>query len=453
MGTGSVPGSNSYLRVCITDSSGQLVWSFICGEVPWTVDNGYVWCRSRGLKLYSELSLGSVGEVDNSPSIKLKDISCNRYENESILDCDYSTTTEPCQLLHGVACQFCSSDSDCNDPGTCRSEPGQCDCINACGERGFCDFGRCECKYPFYGAGCEKKECTSTCLNQGSCIDDGSCLCASGYHGDACQSKLCQPVCENGAECLDNGVCSCTDPFYGESCKHSMCQPPCLNGECLSNGTCHCQSLYHGDTCQFKLCVATCLNGGICNYTSGLCECVSMYYGNSCQLYNCTDCDVRIIPPQNNQTLIIISVTTAVCIITLLIVILIASLCVIAVVNTKQSKPPIDAKNLGLKNLKDPVKQPEEPLYEYLDGSNIDQLKSVVVTTPFGESYTSNVYEYIQYTSAGTYLEVPSGNTYNNIDTHHYAKPMAISSPGITSDRNTEAYVKMYSLSSGSSMK
>ena len=61
---------NSYIQVCYQNNEGNLEWVFICGELLngnlWAYDNAYVWCRSRGLKLFSEMSLGSISELKTS---------------------------------------------------------------------------------------------------------------------------------------------------------------------------------------------------------------------------------------------------------------------------------------------------------------------------------------------------------------------------------------------------
>ena len=440
-------GSPSYIRVCVRDSNGRLVWAFICGGDAWTADNAYVWCRSKGGRLFSNSSLGSTSELNDPPAISLKNLSCNRFSDEFILDCEYTTTSESCLYIHGVSCLLCTSDSQCYYPGTCiNPELGECICSSACGNGGFCDFGRCVCKYPFYGENCEDEHCDTSCQNGGTCVNDGSCKCVSGYHGDKCQKKSCEPACENGTLCLENGVCECIYPSYEERCQNSSC--PCLNGECLNNGTCHCDNSHYGNTCQFKLCTGTCQNGGVCNNSLGLCECAPLFYGDNCQLtYTCVECETNN-NPNDNRVLIIISLASAFCITILVIMILVASSCLIAMIKRNKAKPPTDAKNLGLKNLKEPSKQVEDPLYEYLDGSRSDPLKTI--TSPHIED-TSNVYEYIQFTGSGNLSAfshfksgVPDNNQNINPDTHLYDKPIPIVSANLIPDRNTEPYVEMY---------
>ena len=450
-------GSPSYLRVCVRDSNARLVWAFICGGEAWTADNAYVWCRSRGGRLLSNSSLGSTSELEDPPAISLKNLSCNRFSDKFILDCEYSTTSESCSYIHGVYCLFCNSDTDCYYPGTCiNPEVGECICSSACGNGGFCDFGKCVCEYPFYGENCENEHCNTSCENGGTCVDDGSCECVSGYHGDSCQYKSCEPACENGARCLENGVCECSYPFYGERCQNYTCL--CLNGECLRNGTCHCDNSHYGDSCQFKLCAASCQNGGVCNNSSGLCDCAPLFYGDTCQLTNtCVECGTNNIPKEDNRLLIIVSLVSAFCISIIVIMILVASSCIIAMIKRNKTKPPTDAKNLGLKILKEPTKQVEEPLYEYLDSRSSDPLKTI--TSPHIED-TSNVYEYIQFSGSGNQsafshfsLGVPLDAKYNNPDTHLYAKPNPVVSAYLIPDRNTEPYVEMYPVGSYPKLK
>ena len=447
-------GSPSYIRVCVRDINARLVWAFICGGDTWTVDNAYVWCRSKGGRLLSNSSLGSISALDDPPAISLNNFSCNRINDKFILDCDYTTTSESCLYIHGVSCLLCNSDSDCYYPGTCiNPEVGECICSSACGNMGFCDFGRCVCKYPFYGENCENKHCNTLCQNGGMCVSDGSCECVSGYHGDNCQYKSCDPACENGARCLVNGECECLHPFYGERCQNYTC--PCLNGECHRNGTCHCSHPYYGDTCQLKLCAGSCQNGGVCNNSSGLCECTPLFYGDTCQLTNtCVECKDNI-PKEDNLVLIIVSLASVFCITVLLIMILVASSCLIAMIKRNKIKPPTDAKNLGLKNLKEPTKQVEEPLYEYLDSTHSDPLKTIM--SPHIED-SSNVYEYIPFTGSGNqspFNHFKSGVPYNNQnnipDTHLYAIPIV--SANLIPDRNTEPYVEMYPVGSCPKLK
>ena len=471
--------SNSYIQVCIQDNQGSLVWVFICGEElngnPWTYDNAYVWCRSRGLKLASDTSLGSISVLVTSPELKLSNVSCNKLEDKSIVDCTFSTTSDSCHYLHGISCLYCAQDGDCNSPGHCNSEKGMCLCSSTCQNGGFCDSGSCQCPGSFYGEYCEKTYCSSLCSNEGYCLQNGSCQCQPGYYGDTCQHKTCSPKCQNGFPCLSNGMCDCSYPFYGESCQSVECEYSCLNGgECLVNGTCQCQPSFYGDVCEFKLCANSCLNGGECNTTNGLCECPSFFYGNRCELMECiTNCEpIDLSPLQNNFLIIIISVGASISIAILLALILITSVCLIAVARNRK-KPPPSAKNLGLKNLKEPPKIPEEPLYQYLDGSYCSQYqdKNTVTTTQFVESYASNnIYEYIHFPIAKQGATPPHnpansqsqtiGISYNTVDTHLYETPFPISPavatdsvPVNSSDRYTESYVKMYPVASCPALK
>ena len=498
---------NSYIQVCIQNNIGNLEWAFICGELvnedPWGYDNAYVWCRSRGLMLTSDMSLGSISELNHSSELKLSNVTCNRAYNKSIIDCQFRVTTEPCRYLHGVLCKYCNEGSDCNSPGHCNEEDGMCLCSDTCQNGGFCDLGRCQCTDYFYGDKCENMYCTTICSNGGSCLQDGRCQCQSGHYGDTCQHKECSPNCQNGSPCLTNGTCDCSSPFYGDSCEHKECTQNCQNGfscltngtcdcsypfygdscqniacvssclnggDCLDNGTCQCQASFYGDVCEFKLCTNSCRNGGECNVSTGLCTCPSIFYGNRCELMECTtNCEPTTETSiQNNMLIIIISFVACISIATLLALILITSICLVAVAIKNMRKLPTSAKSLGLKNLREPQKIPEEPIYEYLDGSSCSQYLDMnrVATTQFLDSYASNnIYEYAHFpvnrqmpacnrTPSKTQSQT-IGISYNNIDSHHYETPFPIKPASISDDvaANTESYVRMYPVSSCPSLK
>ena len=379
-----------------------------------------------------------------------------------------------------------------------------CLCSSTCQNGGFCDLGRCQCPDSFYGENCESMYCSTLCSNGGSCLEDGSCQCQSGYYGDTCQHKECLPNCPNGFSCLNNGTCDCSYPFYGDICQHKECLPNCQNGfscfsngtcgcsypfygdtcqnvecessclnggKCLENGTCQCQSLFYGDVCELKLCTNSCLNGGECNTSNGLCECPSLYYGNRCELLECIiNCESTDFSPiQDNMLIIIISVGASISIATLLILILLTSVSLIAVARKNMKKTTPSAKSLGLKNLKEPQKVPEEPLYEYLDSSYCSQYQDMnrVATTQFIESYASNnIYEYVHHpvvksSPASSQTQSQSvGISYNCIDTHQYETLLPIRPAVITdrvpvnaSERYTESYVRMYPVASCPSLK
>lgn len=305
----------SYLQLCVRHEN-KSAWAYICGdtdEKPWSYDNAYVWCRTRRA-LLSESSRGSLGDPNDSPELKLENVSCNRTLDANIKDCAFSPTRGTCRYIHGVNCNFCNGDSDCNAPGICNMEASQCLCSLSCLNEGFCDVGRCQCVYPFYGESCQHKHCIGGCLNGGECSLDGTCQCQPDNYGDMCEFTNCNPECQNNGichstgecdcpepfhgdycqlvrcttsclnngVCLDNGTCQCQPPFYGSLCGYKTCPNPCDNdGSCLVNGTCQCQFPFYGEACQFKLCENPCGNDGICQ-SNGTCKCSSSFYGNAC---------------------------------------------------------------------------------------------------------------------------------------------------------------------------
>ncbi len=94
------------------------------------------------------------------------------------------------------------------------------------------------CASGYYGADCSGV-CSSTCVSNGTCMDDGSCVCSNHWTGtqcDVCPSGYWGTNCENecpgghATPCGGNGTCD--DGTTGDG----TCE--CNSGYILANGTC-----------------------------------------------------------------------------------------------------------------------------------------------------------------------------------------------------------------------
>ena len=274
------PLNLSYAQVCLQTGT-MTEWRYICSEFinaeeeeAWSYDNRYVWCRTMKRRLKAG-STGSLTQIIGMGNTKVSNVNCNRTEDNSILACDYVTTTEPCRYLHGITCIDCSDDLPCNG-GTCTST-GTCECNETCMNDGICDLGRCQCKASYYGDSCQYKHCVPPC-EEGSCIETtGTC------------SRTCPNMCGENGECNNQtGLCECEVEYFGDTCQSKNCTSSCSNNETCdyTRGVCQCKAPYYGDSCQYlgRNCTSDCLNGGSCDYRNATCECVDGFMGNSCEI-------------------------------------------------------------------------------------------------------------------------------------------------------------------------
>ena len=270
----------NYAQICLQTGI-MTEWRYICSEFvnaeqeeAWSYDNRYVWCRTMMRRPKAGIN-GSLTRIVGMGNTKVSNVNCNRTEDNSILACDYVTTTEPCRYLHGITCIDCSDDLPCNG-GTCTST-GTCECDETCMNDGICDLGRCQCKAPYYGDSCQYKDCVPPC-EEGSCIETtGTC------------SKTCPNMCGENGECNNQtGLCECEVEYFGDTCQSKNCTSYCSNNETCdyTRGVCQCKAPYYGDSCQYlgRNCISDCLNGGSCDYRNATCECVDGFTGNSCEI-------------------------------------------------------------------------------------------------------------------------------------------------------------------------
>jgi len=124
-------------------------------------------------------------------------------------------------------------------------------CKQECYSHGTCGYPRqCTCStFQSYGQTlsydlpwCEKKQCASSCNNNGLC-SDGLCVCFANYTGSLCDTLQCPYNCSydtgNGhciyqADGVTPDKCECTDGWTGDDCKTTKTKPCNENTDCSS---------------------------------------------------------------------------------------------------------------------------------------------------------------------------------------------------------------------------
>ncbi|XP_071406074.1 wnt inhibitory factor 1 isoform X2 [Pithys albifrons albifrons] len=98
---------------------------------------------------------------------------------------------------------------------------------------------------------CQQANCTTTCLNGGTCFYLGKCICPSGYEGDQCEISKCHQPCRNGGKCTGRNKCKCSKGYQGDLCSKPVCEPGCgLYGTCVEPNKCQCKEGWHGRHCN-----------------------------------------------------------------------------------------------------------------------------------------------------------------------------------------------------------
>uniref|UniRef100_UPI00358E2685 protein jagged-1b-like n=1 Tax=Myxine glutinosa TaxID=7769 RepID=UPI00358E2685 len=166
----------------------------------------------------------------------------------------------------GERCDECTPYPGCLH-GTCGNKPWTCFCkinwggllcnmdLNYCGTHSPCLNGatcinvepnkyRCLCLPGFEGENChiEKKTCTKTCQNGGTCEvqeENPQCICPLGFRGLHCEvhEHYCPTtLCQNGGRCLDTTTagqaCHCLPGFEGMFCEIPTKSESCSSGHC-----------------------------------------------------------------------------------------------------------------------------------------------------------------------------------------------------------------------------
>ena len=262
----------TYLQVCLNHTNGNKYWSFICSQdmngIIWSVDNHHVWCRSRSLLYEGFSSVQITSGMYGQGELKIANVDCNRTINEGIIDCYYNTTLDECHYLNGLECSPCFNTTDgnnCNPPGICTVNEA-CRCTSSCENGGFCDQGRCQCRYPYEGESCQYRACVESCLNNATCDNStGTCKCIQQYYGPNCELVQCLSGCNSNQECCNlTGMCECKSSYFGPNCEFQNCSMSCpVNQTCdTSNGICRMDST---DCIDCSNCTDNCTDNNMLN--------------------------------------------------------------------------------------------------------------------------------------------------------------------------------------------
>ncbi|XP_076444633.1 uncharacterized protein LOC143282756 isoform X2 [Babylonia areolata] len=215
------------------------------------------------------------------------DGNCEDYEIRFLCLSSTVLSESPCEDI-----TYCSSDSVCQNGGTCTEAQTQATCACPSGYVGsLCQHSRDDCS-------------NNPCVN-GTCVDghhNFTCNCLPGYQGDLCETNTddcVQGLCNSTGtqRCLDHVnqyECQCKPGFTGQYCQTEIDE--CLSQPCLHNGTCMdqeagfrctCMPGWTGNMCEekVKLCNDnTCHQGGSCAnlFNDFYCSCHPNTYGKTC---------------------------------------------------------------------------------------------------------------------------------------------------------------------------
>jgi hypothetical protein len=207
----------------------------------------------------------------------------------------------------------------------CQSETGE-----ICAGHGTCNAATktCKCNLGWVGVHCsEKSECKPACGPKGSCLA-GVCQCATGFRGETCEKTMCAD--DNGKKCSGHGACNfaadgitelsckCNNGFTGPQCQIKGCPKDSSGrvcggvdrGSCNTDGLCECKcdidlknpdprKCFSGPDCSIAACAATTATTDVCHKhgqcvitnsgtdTALVCKCESGYYGTTCENAEC----------------------------------------------------------------------------------------------------------------------------------------------------------------------
>ncbi|KAI6648041.1 Von Willebrand factor D and EGF domain-containing protein-like [Oopsacas minuta] len=198
----------NYLQLCTNNSIGEMEWRYVC-DSGWGETEAKITCKQLGYIGVTKIYMRDWYEGIELESIT--DIYCYNQNATRLVECSFNVSVQSCIYVRGLKCEECKRDTDCESPGYCRTETGQCQCTELCLNGGVCRLGACQCVTGFTGLQCEN--CYNSCRNGSECEE--------GYYGENCESKECLYECQNSGTCLSNGTCSCVFGYSGEFCEKS----------------------------------------------------------------------------------------------------------------------------------------------------------------------------------------------------------------------------------------